>query len=264
MNCQDADAALDALLDGELAPEARRQALAHLESCAACRGEFAYRQRLRRAIRQAGEGVEVPAELWARIRAGLEAIDRQRQARRPRRRPWAALAGAAMAAVLLGVLLGQMLWRPPVSPFMAESVDNYIRYLLPGAPYELQTDDAARIRHWLQGRVDFLVEPPDLSGLGFQLAGARLGYFLGRPVAEVGYRSGQHRLSLFMAKALGDDRLAGRRVAVGGTEFFLAASKGYSVVAWRDAPANLVCSIVADLSPEQLLRLARAAARLSS
>jgi anti-sigma factor RsiW len=262
MDCHAADEALDAILDGEAPLEVRREVLAHLEECAVCREELAYRQLLRRAIRQGGDAVDTPPHLWERIGAGLDEVERRGGGRQRRR---AFLAGSAMAAaVLIGMLFSYRPWRSPASPFMVESVDNYIRYLLSNASYDLQTHDADRIRQWFQGRLDFVVEPPDLSGDGFQLLGTRLGYFLDRVVAEMGYQRDGHRLSLFMTRGKGLEALVGERVALGGQEFFVATSKGYTVVAWRDAPANIVCSIVADLSQEQLLSVARKAARVPS
>jgi anti-sigma factor RsiW len=159
-------------------------------------------------------------------------------------------------ALLIGVSLGP--WGPRFypSPFMTESVNNYIRYLLPDAPYDLQTHDVAHVRRWFQGRMDFMVEPPDLRAEGYQLQGTRLGYFLDRMVAEIGYEGQQHRLSIFMTKGEGIDRLVGERVSRHGQEFFVTTTKGYTVVAWRDGPENIVCSIVAALSRDQLLRLA--------
>lgn len=265
MQCDDAEMAFDAFLDGEAPQETRRQVLAHLDDCATCREEFAYRQLLQRSIRQGGDSVEVSPLLWERISAGLDAIDRKRHRRegRPKRRTFL-MGSVAVVAVLIAAFLSQWLPRSPLSPFMAESVDNYIRYLLSNAPYDLQTRDADRIRQWFQGRLDFVVEPPDLSGDGFQLLGTRLGYFLDRLVAELGYQRDGHRLSLFMTRSKGVEALAGERVALGGQEFFITTSKGYTVVAWRDEPANIVCSIVADLSQEQLLQVARKAARVSS
>jgi hypothetical protein len=53
-------------------------------------------------------------------------------------------------------------------------------------------------------------------------------------------------------------------VSHGSKEFFITTNKGYTVVAWRDEPANIVCSIVADLNQEQLLQVARKAARVQS
>lgn len=262
MHCRDADTAFDAVLDGEALQETRRQVLAHLDDCAACREEFAYRQALQRAIRQGGDSVEVPPHLWERISVGLDEIDRgRRTGERPQRRRVFLASSVAVAAALLGGFLGHWLLQPPASPFMIESVDNYIRYLLSNAPYDLQTRDADRIRQWFQGRLDFVVEPPDFSSDGFQLLGTRLGYFLDRVVAEIGYQRDGHRLSLFMTRGKGLEALAGKRVSYSGQEFFVDTSKGYTVVAWRDEPANIVCSIVASFSQEQLLRIARKAAR---
>jgi anti-sigma factor RsiW len=184
------------------------------------------------------------------------------QTRSPR---WAVLVGSAG---LLALLIGVSLWpwgpRFHTSPFMTESVNNHIRYLPPDAPYDLQTPDADMVRRWFQGRLDFMVEPPDLRAEGYQLLGTRLGYFLDRMVAEIGYEGHQHRLSIFMTKGDGIDRLFGERVSRHGQEFFLTTTKGYTAVAWRGRPANIVCSIVADLSRDQLLRLAFTVAGVGS
>jgi anti-sigma factor RsiW len=265
MDCHAADEALDLILDSEAPLETRREVLAHLEACSACREELAYRQLLRGAIRQGGDAVDTPPHLWERISAGLDAIERRGLGRQWRQRRRAFLVGSAMAAaVLIGMLFSYWPLGSPASPFMVESVDNYIRYLLSNAPYDLQTHDPDRVQQWFQGRLDFMVEPPDFSGEGFQLLGTRLGYFLDRMVAELGYQRDGHRLSLFMTRGKGLEALAGERVSRGGKEFFITTSKGYTVVAWRDEPANIVCSIVADLSQEQLLQVARKAARVQS
>jgi anti-sigma factor (TIGR02949 family) len=257
MDCREAEAALDALLDGELAHEESHQVASHLDECSRCREEYAYRQVLQRAIRQSVEGIEVPDRLWDTIHTRMDSFDRAPYGHQTRSPRWAVLVGSAG---LLALLIGVSLWpRGPhfhTSPFMTESVNNYIRYLLPDAPYDLQTPDADMVRRWFQGRLDFMVEPPDLRAEGYQLLGTRLGYFLDRMVAEIGYEGHQHRLSIFMTKGDGIDRLFGERVSRHGQEFFLTTTKGYTVVAWRDGPENIVCSIVADLSRDQLLRLA--------
>jgi hypothetical protein len=87
-----------------------------------------------------------------------------------------------------------------------------------------------------------MVEPPDLRAEGYQLLGTRLGYFLDRMVAEIGYEGHQHRLSIFMTKGDGIDRLFGERVSRHGQEFFLTTTKGYTVVAWpgKATPTHLV------------------------
>ena len=265
MECGEAQGAFDPLLDAEVSSEERHRVLAHLEDCAACREEFAYCQLLKRAIRQGGTDTDVPVNLWDHVAGALDDVDRSRQGRWRRRMRWALLAGSAVVVTLLmGLLLGPWVLRPATSAFMAESVDNYIRYLLPDTPYDVQTDDADRIRQWFQGRVDFMVEPPDLRLEGFQLRGARLAYFLDRLVAEMGYQRDGHRVSIFLTKGDAGLPLVGEQLSAGGKEFFIGASKGYSIVAWRESQANVVCSVVGDLGREQLLPVAFRVARLPS
>jgi anti-sigma factor RsiW len=257
MDCREAEAALDALPDRELPDDARYAVESHLEGCSRCRQEYAYRQMLQRTIRQSAADIEVPGRLWEAIRTRIARVDRVQRRRQTHSPRWAMLAGSAgLLALLIGVSLWS--WGPhfQTSPFMVESVNNYIRYLLPDAPYDLQTPDADQVRQWFRGRVDFMVEPPDLRAEGYQLLGPRLGYFLGRMVAEIGYQGQQHRLSISMTKGEGFSRLVGERVSRHGQEFFVTTTKGYTVVAWRDRPGNIVCSIVADLSRDRLLRLA--------
>ena len=105
-------------------------------------------------------------------------------------------------------------------------------------------------------RASSTVEPPDLRAEGFQLLGARLAYFLDRVVAEMGYQRNGHRLSIFLTKGDGELPLVGERLSMGGKEFSIGTSKGYTVVAWRESQANVVCSVVGDLGREQLLPLA--------
>lgn len=265
MDCDEAHGGLDLLLDAEISPEERHRVLAHLEDCAVCREEFAYRQLLKHAIQQGGIDTEVPAHLWDHIAAALDDVDQSWQSHGRQRMRWALLAGSAVVVTLLmGVLFSSSVLRPPTSAFMAESVNNYIRYLLPDTPYDLQTDDGDRIRQWFQNRVDFMVEPADLRAEGFQLLGARLGYFLDRMVAEMGYQRNGRRLSIFLTKGDRELPLVGDRLSAGGKEFFIGTSKGYTIVAWREDQANIVCSIVADLAREQLLPVAFKVARVQS
>jgi anti-sigma factor (TIGR02949 family) len=265
MDCRETEAALDEFLDGELTDEARCAVESHLDGCSRCREEYAYRRVLQRAIRQSATDIEVPGRLWETISTRMDRVDRVQRRRQTHAPRWAMLAGSAgLFALLIGVSLWPWVPHFQTSPFMMESVNNYIRYLLPDAPYDLQTLDADHVRQWFQGRLDFMVEPPDLRAEGYQLQGTRLGYFLDRMVAEIGYEGHQHRLSIVMTKGEGIDRLVGERVSRHGQEFFVTTTKGYTVVAWRDGPANIVCSIVADLSRDQLLRLAFTVAGVQS
>ncbi|MGH8069478.1 MAG: anti-sigma factor family protein, partial [Candidatus Entotheonellia bacterium] len=87
MDCREAEAALDAFLDGELTDEARYAVESHLDGCSRCREEYAYRQMLQRAIRQSATDIEVPGRLWETIRTQMDMVDRvqrRRQTHSPR------------------------------------------------------------------------------------------------------------------------------------------------------------------------------------
>jgi hypothetical protein len=54
------------------------------------------------------------------------------------------------------------------------------------------------------------------------------------------------------------------RPRTSGSALALGSVRANAAVAGRDEPANIVCSIVADLSQEQLLQVARKAAQVRS
>lgn len=71
MTCDDCDALLDALLDGDLAPEDRAAVGAHLAGCAACSASLREFERIREVARRAPREVEPPPGTWETIAARL-------------------------------------------------------------------------------------------------------------------------------------------------------------------------------------------------
>ena len=71
MTCDDCDALLDALLDGELAPEDRAAVGAHLAGCAACSASLREYERIREVARRAPREVAPPPGTWETIAARL-------------------------------------------------------------------------------------------------------------------------------------------------------------------------------------------------
>src|SRR5689334_21323173 len=62
---------IDSYVDGELLAETNLDLLEHFRKCSGCAGEAAERTRLRNGVRTAVRGIQVPADLEARVRAGL-------------------------------------------------------------------------------------------------------------------------------------------------------------------------------------------------
>ena len=134
MSCKDFEQALSELADGTLAGEARARAEAHLEGCAGCRATLADIRRIRQEARRLPK-VQPPAELWAKVRARVEAeaaapakvvgIESRPRARSfsawlPARRPaWSLLATAAL--LVAGVATAIVLLLQTISPAPAKS-----------------------------------------------------------------------------------------------------------------------------------------------
>lgn len=111
----------------------------HFATCADCRAERAFYERLREDIAAAGEGIEPPpgwqAELWAAVE--------QRKAARWRLRGWWLLVPAA-AAVLIAVLLLRPSAPPPARLALAVEVETGTGTVRRGA--EAHPGDRLRLR----------------------------------------------------------------------------------------------------------------------
>jgi anti-sigma factor RsiW len=112
MTCQEMETRLDGWVDGSLSGTERREAEAHLASCARCREE---ERRLRRLLAHAAalpRSVSPPRDLWPGIAARIGG--------RRQRVPWlrfdAWQPALAVAAVVLIALVAVLLGRPSPAP----------------------------------------------------------------------------------------------------------------------------------------------------
>ena len=105
--------ALSAMVDGELAPRAQRDLLAHTETCPICAAMLTELQALHEAL-LALPREELGFDLGAVIEARLRAQARPALRTKPRRLPWLLFPlTSAAAALTLGLYLGGNLIHPP-------------------------------------------------------------------------------------------------------------------------------------------------------
>lgn len=119
MNCREAQALLDELVDGRLPADRERRVQCHLAGCEACRHEEAAIRRLLEAAAALPRSVDPPADLWPEI------VPRLRVRRfaavalggwRGTWRGWLLQAVAAVAFMGLGAVLSQLLTAPATEP----------------------------------------------------------------------------------------------------------------------------------------------------
>lgn len=231
MTCAETAPLLELELDGELDPRSTLSVRDHLARCPACARQASSLRALSEAARAHLTFHEPPP--------GLE--DRLLRAIRPRRSPlrWAAPAFAAAAALAVIVAL------PRHDALLDEAVTAHARSLQLGHAIDVVSTDQHTVKPWFEGKVGFAVPVRDYAAEGFPLAGGRLDYLDGRPVAAVVYRHGSHVLNLFVL-----DRPGARDAPPTRAE-----ERGFT--AWRWTSRGLRYLLVGDVSEPELGTFAR-------
>jgi len=239
IGCENRQAMLNSLLDGELDAVNTAEAEAHLASCHECREEFERLRSVRDAIAQPGARHRAPDSLRARIDAAL--ASGEPTASRRALPSWLAPGVAGALAASLAFLL-------VVPPGAQAGLDDqliaaHIRSLQVAHLTDVRTSDEHQVRPWFNGKIDFAPQVPELAAAGFPLAGGRLDYVNGRTVAALVYRRRLHTINLFVWPESG----SGARHL---------QKSGYSLEEW--SAGGLRYAAVSDVGPGDLAQFRQA------
>ncbi len=201
---------MHAYVDGELDIARSLDLERHLAGCVACRAAYESQLALADGIKAAATYYRAPAHLEKRIRSAVRQESRINPdlTGRLNRVEGGNLSGLRLA--LLGVaalvLLALVAWGVLRSQqagaqnnlIAQEVLASSMRSLIAGPLTEVVSSDQHTVKPWFAGKLDFSPNVQDFSAQGFPLAGGRLDYAAGRPVAALVYRHGQHVINLFV------------------------------------------------------------------
>ena len=214
MNSDEAFKLLHAYVDGELDTARSLELEAHLAAnpvaLAAC-------ERLRAmsaGIRGKADYFTAPGTLVARLRASVPVTPDQLP-RRATKWGWLTPVASFAAVALVTWMIGTAWLHPGADERMAREVlAGHVRATLAGRLYDVASSDQHTVKPWLSARLAFSPPVSDFSAQGFELAGGRLDYLDGQPVAVLVYRRRQHVIDVFVRP--GDGSQSGRTVTLDG------------------------------------------------
>ena len=184
------ETSLHAYLDGELDVTRSLEVEARMAANPALRAEYERLRELSAAVRERADYHAAPARL--------------RASRVPREFAWRSvrLAPALVLVALLGLALGVLLSRLGEDELLArEVVSSHVRSTLGNRLIDVASSDQHTVKPWLSARLPFSPPVVDLSHQGFELAGARVDYLAGQPVAALVYKRRQHVVEVFVLPA---------------------------------------------------------------
>ena len=190
---------IEAYADAEL-PAAEMRAMGeHLRGCPSCTADLLGRAQLKLAVKTAGKHFSPSLDLRERVRKGLPAG----------KKPislwsWGPGLAAAAAFVVIAFFLFRGWTASRQEQAIAELADLHVATLASANPVDVISTDRHTVKPWFQGKLPFTFNLPELGDTPFTLEGGRMSYLGQSPGAQLIFRIGNHRISVFIFQSRPD------------------------------------------------------------
>ena len=243
---------IQADLDGEMDAGQAAALAAHVAACRTCATTREELAELASRLRTEVSYHPAPASLRQAVAARAAAVPPAvapglMQTPKPARARWIGLPGARLwqgvsfgAGFALAASLALVLVPPHREDRVGEIVADHIRALQPGHLTDVPSTDQHTVKPWFNGRLDYSPPVKDLAAHGFPLAGGRLDYLDGRPVAALAYHRAQHVIDLYVWPT----RNAADRAPSQGER------SGYNYIRWNDG--DMTFWAISDVNADEL------------
>ncbi|MGE5638620.1 MAG: anti-sigma factor family protein [Clostridia bacterium] len=240
MSPEEARKLLHAYVDGELDPAAVLELEGTIARDPALRAALERLRAVSAAIREKADYHAAPPGLAGEVLRGLPGAAPAASRRAP---AWTWLAPAAAFAA--AALVAWTLWLAPGGigeddRLARDLLTSHARATLSGR-IQVASSDLHTVKPWLSARLPFSPPVPDLAAQGFPLAGGRLDYVDGRPVAVLVFERRKHIVEAY--------------VWPGNARAWRTARDGFNVEAFsRD---GMTWCLVSDIGQAELQELGR-------
>ena len=207
-------ATLNALVDQELTVDQAAAAKEHLDRCPVCTSNALSQALLKTAVARSGQRYVAGTHLQERLRRLASGQTQPspsdtRKASSSRFTKWPASVWATAAMLLVivasSILLQRHAQRSEIASLQTAALVNevsdlHIAALAANQPPQVISSDRHTVKPWFQGKLPFSFNLPENLPDDTKLDGANLTYLHNRPVAQLLYSIGRHRVSVLVSQ----------------------------------------------------------------
>jgi hypothetical protein len=152
---------------------------------------------------------------------------------------WQVLIPAALAIVLCLAFVPNIVRNVEAASYVESAVANHQKFLSGNLPPGLKSNSPDAVTAWFAGKVPFDFRLPAAGSIlrdkpVYQLSGATLVSYKGRPAALVTYETPKEKISLVVASSQSAVVAGGDEVGLGKLTFHYRTKSGFRVITWSN------------------------------